>query len=248
MTERLFIVSIMEIISKFALISAVAVLSAETLGLDLDAYKALFFSAVSSLTFSIFDAPRLYYFNAAVVFIVYSTILYRDRFKTTVLFFIVSYVIYIAIEYFVSRIETAVEDALYEILAAATVTALWLIIKGLKLLYRRYFSSRRTTYKIELINGGTTAFSKGFLDNGNVATHDGVPIVFIEKRLAEKVKLEPVDTTAVMTVAGLKAIKIAPVKLKLYYDDASDETFDVVAAISDIPVRQPVLLNSSMRR
>lgn len=238
----------MEILSKFALISAVALLSAETLGLNVDMYKTLFFAAVSTALFTIFNYPRLYYFNAMVVFITYSTILYHDKFKTTVLFFFLSYLIYIAIEYSVSRIVTTSAYIVSETLAVAIVMTLWVIIKAAKYIYRRGFSSRRTTYKIELINGEIHAFSKGFLDNGNVATHDGVPIVFIEKRLAERVKLKPVDITAVMTVAGLKAIKVAPARLKLYYDDSSDATFDVAAAISDIPVRQPVLLNSSMRR
>ncbi len=238
----------MEIISKFALITAVAILAGEVLGSDTELYKTLFLSMTAAWLLSVFDAPELYYVNVAVIFIAFSTILYSDNLKRIVLFFLVDYVIYIAIEHAVSLTAETVPNALSELSAATAIAAVWLTIKGVKLLYNRHFASRRTSYKIELINGERSAFSKGFLDNGNVASYEGTPIVFVEKRLAESVGLRPVDTTAVMTVAGLKAIKIAPARLKLYYNDSSDETFDVAAAISDIPVRQPVLLNSSMRR
>ncbi len=133
------------------------------------------------------------------------------------------------------------------ILAMATLT-LAIIASLLIRLVSAHVSRQKNTHRIEIIYKEKRVFSLGFYDSGNTAKEDDVPVVILPKELAQAIDFEPTSSTAVMTVAGIKVLRAAPMDIVVYYPDGSHILYAVLGAVSHFAQHSSVLLNAEMRR
>ena len=98
------------------------------------------------------------------------------------------------------------------------------VSKGVKAFYRRR-KQARFLYGCEFVSGETTLKTTGYLDSGNLASFQGVPVCFLTPECFLKLIRagQGCDEMEIMTVSGVKKIKIFKLdELRIYLEDGAN--------------------------
>jgi hypothetical protein len=98
------------------------------------------------------------------------------------------------------------------------------VSKGAKAFYRRR-KQARFLYGCELVSGEIALKATGYLDSGNLASFQGVPVCFLTPECFLKLLRvgQGCDEMEIMTVGGVKKIKIFKLdELRIYLEDGAN--------------------------
>ncbi len=235
---------------NFAVVMTTMTLALTLLRLEIRVVRLVVLSTISAIYLMLFDDIVLYDINIIIISIFVSIGMSYDKGIRALILCVLTNVFISALFALVSKNLSALynQTSTTPLVLAMAILIIAGIIEALIRLIGGYIKKQKNSYKIELIYNNSSYFSTGFYDSGNIAKKDGKPVIIISKELADTIAFSPTDSVLVMTVAGIKTLKIAPMQLKLYFDDDNHTLYEVLGATTNFSKKSSVILNAEMRR
>lgn len=134
--------------------------------------------------------------------------------------------------------------------SAVLATAVIVVAAISELLSYLVFKRKSVTdfvYDVRIKSENSEIETRAYYDSGNTMRENGLPVIILSEKFAEKHNISGQKSVFVSTVTGVKRLRASPLEIEVYFDGGANKVYETFGAIADTDVKADVILHSCMR-